>query len=103
MPGLPSTACSVCASIKLNRFQPALFSRRNTVPGNGIIMADEEDDDQEQDETPKPPQRIFTLTQADRTRQQLDPFLVDSMDSRNKLSVLASVLAAPSARDIMIA
>src|SRR5260370_9462171 len=97
MPGLPSTACSVCASIKLNRFQPALFSRRNTVPGNGIIMADEEDDDQEQDETPEPPQRIFTLTEAERARQELEPFLVEAMDSRKKLSGLDSELPAVSA------
>src|ERR1700747_1834915 len=65
-------------------------------------MADDEDDDQEQDETPEPPQRLFTLTEAERTRQELEPFLVEAMDSRKKLSSLENELAAVSARIMMM-
>src|SRR5260370_2342954 len=64
-------------------------------------MADE-DDDQEQDESPEPPQRLFTLTEAERTRQELEPFLVEAMDSRKKLSGLENELAAVSARLMMM-
>src|SRR5260370_38179882 len=64
-------------------------------------MADE-DDDQEQDETPEPPQRLFTLTEAERARQELEPFLVEAMDSRKKLSGLENELAAVSARIMVI-
>ena len=64
-------------------------------------MADE-DDDQEQDETPEPPQRLFTLTEAERTRQELEPFLVEAMDSRKKLSGLENELSAVAARIMMM-
>src|SRR5260370_23086952 len=63
-------------------------------------MADE-DDEQDQDEAPEPPQRLFTLTEAERARQELEPFLVEAMDSRKKLSGLDNQLNAVSAR-IMI-
>ena len=65
-------------------------------------MADEEDDDQEQDETPEPPQRLFTLTEAERARQELEPFLVEAMDSRKKLAGLEHDLSAVSARIMMM-
>ncbi len=65
-------------------------------------MADEEDDDQEQDETPEPPQRLFTLTEAERTRRELEPFLVEAMDSRKKLSGLENEPSAVSARIMMM-
>ena len=64
-------------------------------------MADE-DDDQEQDESPEPPQRLFTLTEAERTRQELEPFLVEAMDSRKKLSSLETELSAVAARIMMM-
>ena len=70
-------------------------------PQNGNTMADE-DDDQEQDETPEPPQRLFTLTEAERTRQELEPFLVEAMDSRKKLSGLENELSAVAARIMMM-
>jgi len=63
---------------------------------------DEDDDDQEQDETPEPPQRLFTLTEAERTRQELEPFLVEAMDSRKKLSALENELTAVAARIMMM-
>jgi hypothetical protein len=65
-------------------------------------MADDENDDQEQDESPEPPQRLFTLTEAERTRQELEPFLVEAMDSRKKLSSLESELSAVAARIMMM-
>ncbi len=64
-------------------------------------MADE-DDEQDQDETPEPPQRLFTLTEAERARQELEPFLVEAMDSRKKLSGLDNQLNAVSARIMMM-
>jgi hypothetical protein len=64
-------------------------------------MADE-DDEQEQDETPQPPQRLFTLTEAERVRQELEPFLVEAMDCRKKLSGLEHDLSAVSARIMMM-
>ena len=65
-------------------------------------MADDEDDDQEHDETPEPPQRLFTLSEAERTRQELEPVLVEAMGSRKKLAGLESELAAVSARIMMM-
>jgi hypothetical protein len=65
-------------------------------------MADEDDDDQDQDETPDPPQRLFTLTEAERARQELEPFLVEAMDSRKKLAGLETELAAVAARIMMM-
>ncbi len=64
-------------------------------------MADE-DDDQERDETPEPPQRLFTLTEAERVRQELEPFLVEAMDCRKKLAGLETDLSAVSARIMMM-
>ena len=63
---------------------------------------DEEDDDQEQDDSPEPPHRLFTLTEAERARQELEPFLVEAMDSRKKLAGLENQLNAVSARIMMM-
>jgi hypothetical protein len=65
-------------------------------------MADEEDDDPEPDETPEPPQRLFTLTEAERVRQELEPFLVEAIDCRKKLSGLENDLSAVAARIMMM-
>ena len=64
-------------------------------------MADE-DDDPEQDETPEPPQRLFTLTEAERLRKDLEPFLIEAIDCRKKLSGLENDLGAVSARIMMM-
>jgi hypothetical protein len=66
-------------------------------------MADE-DDNQDPDESqdPKPEQRFFTLTEAERTRQELEPFLVEAMDCRKKLAGLETDLSAVSARIMMM-
>src|SRR5260370_24963234 len=53
-------------------------------------------------EPPNPPQRLFTLTEAERARQELEPFLVEAMDSRKKLSGLDNQLNAVSARIMMM-
>lgn len=64
-------------------------------------MADE-DDEGRQDETPEPEQRLFTLTEAERARKELEPFLVEAMDCRKKLSRLDTDLSAVSARIMMM-
>ena len=64
-------------------------------------MADE-DDEQNQDETPEPEARIFTLTEAERARQELEPFLEEAMDCRKKLAGLETDLTAVSARITMM-
>jgi hypothetical protein len=71
-------------------------------PQNGFTMADEDDDEQEQDDSSEPPQRLFTLTEAERARQELEPFLVEAMDCRKKLSGLETDLSAVAARIMMM-
>jgi hypothetical protein len=63
-------------------------------------MADE-DDELPQDE-PEPPSRLFTLTEAERARQQLEPILIEAMDCRKKLSRLDQDLSAVAARIMMM-
>ena len=62
-------------------------------------MADE-DDELPQEETPEP--RLFTLTEAERTRRELEPVLIEAMDCRRKLSGLDTELAAVAARIMMM-
>jgi hypothetical protein len=64
-------------------------------------MADE-DDELPQDETPEPPQRLFTLTEAERARREVEPFLVEAMECRKKLSGLDNDLSAVAARIMMM-
>ena len=64
-------------------------------------MADE-DDDREQDESPEPEQRLFTLNEAERARQELEPFLVEAINCRKKLSGLDNDLSAVAARITMM-
>ena len=56
-------------------------------------MADEEDDEQE---GPEP--RLFTLTEAERTRREVEPVLVEAIELRKKLTPLVEELGAISAR-----
>jgi hypothetical protein len=60
------------------------------------------DDDQDRDQEPEPEQRLFTLTEAERVRQELEPFLLEAMDCRKKLSGLETDLSAVSARITMM-
>jgi hypothetical protein len=62
-------------------------------------MADNEDD---QDELPEPPQRIFTLNEAESTRRELEPFLVEVIGVRKRLNVLEQDLSAVSTRIMMM-
>src|ERR1041385_3720340 len=64
-------------------------------------MADE-DDELPQDDTPEPEQRLFTLTEAERARRELEPFLVEAMECRKKLSGLDNDLSAVAARIMMM-
>ena len=64
-------------------------------------MADDEED-QDQDDLPEPPQRIFTLTEAESTRRELEPFLVEAIGVRKRLNVLEQELSAVSTRIMMM-
>jgi len=64
-------------------------------------MADE-DDKRNEDQEPEPEQRLFTLTEAERARRELEPFLVEAMDCRKKLAGLETDLSAVSARIMMM-
>jgi hypothetical protein len=64
-------------------------------------MADE-DDEQNQDDSPEPEPRLFTLTEAERARRELEPFLVEAIDCRKKLAGLETDLTAVSARITMM-
>ena len=63
-------------------------------------MADEDDDKQGEDPEQEP--RLFTLTEAERARKEIEPFLVEAMDCRKKLAGLETDLAAVSARIMMM-
>src|SRR5437879_12229585 len=64
--------------------------------------AHEQYEDKKRSATPGAHQRIFSFSEAERARQELEPFLVEAMDSRKKLSGLDSELAAVSARIMMM-
>src|SRR5260370_22931789 len=61
-----------------------------------------EDHDDEREEQPEQPQRLFTLTEAERARQELEPFLIEAIGARKKLSVLEQDLTAVSTRIMMM-
>ena len=64
-------------------------------------MSDEEDE-KDQDEVPDPPKRLFTLTEAERARKEIEPVLVEAMGCRKKLAGLENDLSAVSARIAMM-
>jgi hypothetical protein len=63
-------------------------------------MPDEEDD-KDEDESPEP-RRLFTLTEAERARREIEPVLVEAMGCRKKLAGLESDLSAVSSRIAMM-
>jgi hypothetical protein len=66
-------------------------------------MADEDDsDDQEQDDSPEPPQRLFTLKEAEHARRELEPLLIEAMDCRRKITPIENDLSAAAARIMMM-
>src|ERR1700726_1274277 len=62
----------------------------------------DEDDEQEESPDPQPEPRLFTLTEAERARQELEPFLLEAMDCRKKLAGLETDLSAVSTRITMM-
>jgi len=64
-------------------------------------MADH-DDEQAKDESPEPEPRLFTLTEAEQARRQIEPVLLEAMDCRKKLAGLDNDLTAVSARIMMM-
>jgi hypothetical protein len=66
-------------------------------------MADEDEhDDKDPGGDPDQEQRLFTLTEAERARKEIEPFLVEAMDCRKKLAGLETDLSAVSARIMMM-
>jgi len=63
-------------------------------------MADE-DNEPDQD-APEPEPRLFTLSEAERARRELEPSLVEAMDCRKKLAGLDNDFTAVSARIMMM-
>ena len=64
-------------------------------------MADE-DDEEGQDESPEPEPRLFTLTEAERARRELEPFSWKPWTAARNLSGLDNDLSAVSARIMMM-
>jgi len=62
-------------------------------------MAENEED---RDDLPEEPQRLFTLTEAERTRRELEPFLIEAIGTRKKLSALEEELTAVATRILMM-
>jgi hypothetical protein len=60
------------------------------------------DDKEDRDDLPEEPQRLFTLTEAERTRRELEPFLIEAIGARKKLSALEEELAAVSTRILLM-
>lgn len=63
-------------------------------------MADE--DNAPDQDTPEQQPRLFTLREAERTRRELEPLLVEAMDCRKKLAGLDRDLNAVAARIMMM-
>jgi len=63
-------------------------------------MADE--DNAPDQDTPDPQPRLFTLREAERTRRELEPLLVEAMDCRKKLADLDKELNGVAARIMMM-
>jgi hypothetical protein len=58
--------------------------------------------DDEQDELPEQPQRLFSLTEAERTRRELEPFLIEAIGARKKAAELEQELQAVATRILMM-
>lgn len=58
--------------------------------------------DEDQNGLPEPPQRLFTLTEAEDARQELEPYLIEAIGARKKLSSLEEDLTAVSTRILMM-
>jgi hypothetical protein len=65
-------------------------------------MSDEDDEQDDSPDDPQPEPRLFTLTEAERVRRDLEPFLLEAMDCRKKLAGLETDLSAVSTRIMMM-
>ncbi len=65
-------------------------------------MPDDEQDHDPNEDRPEEQPRIFTLTEAERTRKELEPVLIEAMDFRKRLTGLENSLSAVSARIMMM-
>ncbi len=63
-------------------------------------MSDEERDDEGHEPEPEP--RLFTLTEAESARKELEPFLLQAVDCRRKLTEVDRDLSAVAARIMMM-
>ena len=59
-------------------------------------------DDEEQEDLSEQPQRFFTLTEAERARRELEPFLIEAIGARKKLNELEVELGAVSTRILLM-
>lgn len=60
------------------------------------------EDDEDREDLPEPPQRIFTLTEAESTRREVEPFLIEAIGVRKRLNALEQELGAVSTRIMMM-
>ena len=65
-------------------------------------MPDEDDEQDDSPEDPQPEPKMFTLTEAERARREVEPFLLEAMDCRKKLAGLETDLSAVSTRIMMM-
>jgi hypothetical protein len=70
---------------------------------------DEDDEDENEDEEeqgdelePEQPERIFTLPEAETARREVEPYLVEAIGARKRLSVLEQNLSEVSTRIMMM-
>ncbi len=56
----------------------------------------------DQDANPENEQRIFTLTEAERTRREIEPMLLEAMDCRRKLGEAEEKLGKIASRIMMM-
>ena len=59
-------------------------------------------DDEDQEDLSEQPQRLFTLTEAERARRELEPFLIEAIGARKKLNELEVELGAVSTRILLM-
>jgi hypothetical protein len=60
------------------------------------------EDDEDQEDLSEQPQRLFTLTEAERARRELEPFLIEAIGARKKLNELEVELGAVSTRILLM-
>jgi len=59
-------------------------------------------DEEQEDSQPEPEPRLFTLSEAERTRKEVQPILLEAVHCQRKLSAVEKDLSAMSARIMMM-